>query len=149
MTRCPLCKSTPTETVLLPEVLSFGGVSFTADVPYQRCSSCGEEIVDGAAVVAFEKAVAEALLVQQPSGDGFRFLRKRLALSGKDVATLLDVTVETISLWENNRRPIPRQTWALLGVLVYEYLHGEGVTMARLRAPACSSVPEVRVQLPL
>jgi putative zinc finger/helix-turn-helix YgiT family protein len=147
MTRCAFCKSTSFETVHLPEVLAVGGRSFTADLPYRRCSACREEIVDDHVVVAFEKAVAAALLEQQPSGEGFRFLRKRLALSGKDVAELLDVTVETISQWENNRRPIPRQSWALLGVLVHEHIRGDEVTMARLRAPVRAPAPKTHVQL--
>jgi DNA-binding transcriptional regulator YiaG len=135
------------ETVYLPEVLSIGGASFSADLPYRRCSACAEEIVDDHVVVAFEKAVAAALLEQQPTGEGFRFLRKHLALSGKDVAGLLDLTVETISQWENNRRPIPRQSWALLGVLVREHLRGEDATMARLRAPTRAPAMETYVRL--
>jgi putative zinc finger/helix-turn-helix YgiT family protein len=70
------------------------------------CKSCGEEEVTIPAIEALHQTIANTLASKgqrlQPSE--VRFLRKYLGLSGRDFASLLRVTPETVSRWENPKR---------------------------------------------
>jgi DNA-binding transcriptional regulator YiaG len=67
-------------------------------------------------------AIAAALATEGPATpDAFRFMRKALALSGKDAAELLGVTAVTVSRWENEARELDPLAWFALGTLVLDY----------------------------
>jgi putative zinc finger/helix-turn-helix YgiT family protein len=79
---------------------------FLQGVTLHECKNCGEEEVSIPAIEALHCAIANALASKdqrlQPSE--VRFLRKYLGLSGRDFASLLRVTPETVSRWENPKR---------------------------------------------
>ena len=70
------------------------------------CSACGEEEVAIPAIEALHQSIASALAskAQRLQPSEVRFLRKHLGLSGRDFASLLRVTPETVSRWENPKR---------------------------------------------
>ncbi len=63
------------------------------------------------------------------SGAALRFIRKAAGLPATDLAVLLDVRPETVSRWENDKRPIDRGSCAVLHQLLVEQL-AESTAMA-------------------
>jgi hypothetical protein len=51
-----------------------------------------------------------------------------------DLAALLDVSAETISRWETEKRAVDRGALALVGNLVRDTLEGRTATLEQLRA---------------
>ena len=68
------------------------------------------------------------------SGETLRFARTALDFTAVDLAKLMFVTPETMSRWENDHREVPVMTFALVGALVSDRLHGRKDTMQVLAA---------------
>ena len=150
MSKCPLCTSDRLIPATILEQLEIGGVSYKADVPCTHCEGCGEDFIPAASLATFERAVAEDLTRRAPSGKGLRFVRKELGLPARELAQLLDVTPETVSHWENDKTPVPRAVWGLVGQLHEEHLANRHTILERLqglRTPAPAPA-EVRLSLP-
>ncbi|MBU1155239.1 MAG: helix-turn-helix domain-containing protein [Proteobacteria bacterium] len=65
---------------------------------------CGEKYVSLPGLSKLHRAIAEKL-IHKPSilvAEEIRFLRKSMHLSGKELASVLRVSNETVSRWENN-----------------------------------------------
>jgi transcriptional regulator with XRE-family HTH domain len=78
-------------------------------------------------------------------------MRKALGLKAADLATLLDLTPETISRWENGRGSIDVGALAVLRGLVADRIAGSDQTMTMLRAirsPAQTPAKVVSLKLP-
>jgi len=134
MRRCPSCGNSDWVEIESEFEDVICGRTFKAVGPAWRCSSCGEELFEDAAVGAFELAVAADLALHGPAnGEAFRYLRKAVGLPAKELADLLGVTPETVSRWENGKLPLERRALALLASIVLERVEGESSTLDRLR----------------
>jgi len=112
-----------------------GGHLFVAFLPAQACSSCGKLYFDTNVLERFELHVAGKLADAGVStGPAFRFMRKALGMRATDLAALLDVSAETISRWETEKRAVDRGALALVGALVRDTLEGRTSTLELLRA---------------
>lgn len=146
MNNCVQCGAkgafSKTEVDLAREV---DGRKFSAKVPAETCGACGEDYFDGVVLDAFERALARRLVIDGASGElALRFMRKVMGMRAIDLAALLRVAPETISRWENGAQVPDRNSVALLGTLVLDWLDGKTSTIERLRAldsPPASDVP--------
>jgi DNA-binding XRE family transcriptional regulator len=114
-----------------------------------KCGGCGESVLSGAdlgrsALLAGAEAMARGLR----DGGTFRFIRKALGMRASEIGTLLDVSPETISRWENGHRAAERSVWNTLADLVADRLDGTDTTLARLKVPR-PSIPKQPVRLKL
>lgn len=150
MGKCPICNEgtlTPAERTLRAEV---NGHVFTATVTGQRCDACNEGLVDGHDIERFELAVARALVdAGDASGDAFKYARKSIGLTAAELASLLGVTPESISQWENAKHPIDPMALTLLALLVRDTEAGSTVLLDALRARTEAKPPAKRVTLKL
>ena len=77
-------------------------------------------------VEGLHRAITDAV-IDAPvplNGKTFRFLRKRLAISQRQLADVLDLAEHTVSLWERERLQLPRYGDIALRALAYERLRG-------------------------
>jgi DNA-binding transcriptional regulator YiaG len=81
------------------------------------------------ALVAAELAEAG---VTEP--EALKFMRKVTGLQGKEFAALLGVRPETVSRWEQGKRPIDRAAYAIIRQIVHERRRGITVTTDYLRS---------------
>ena len=91
------------------------------NVEVHRCPECGEyeveipRIEDLHRLIAQEVATKEARLTPLE----IRFLRKYLGFSGVDFAAVLDVTPETVSRWENDKKQMSPISERALRLMVF------------------------------
>src|SRR2546421_10648005 len=82
--------------------------------PARKCTSCGELLISGPGLGAFERAITLELARGGEVGpEGFRWLRKAAGLKAVRLAELLDFTPLRGSRWENGRKPLGRGAGAL------------------------------------
>ncbi len=98
---------------------------FAGKLPAQECSSCGMRYYAGPDLARFDLAVALALVnAGVTESEALRFMRKVTGLNGKEFAELLEVRPETVSRWEQDKRPIDRASYAIIRQLLADRLHG-------------------------
>jgi putative zinc finger/helix-turn-helix YgiT family protein len=135
--RCVQCGGQSLRDDTREDTLTVGTRTFSARLPMQVCTSCGEGYIPGPAIEAFENAVTRALVDAGASdGAAVRWLRKAAGLSAVALGTLLDVRPETVSRWENDANPVPRMAVYTLGTLALAAVHGQTSPVARLRVLA-------------
>lgn len=123
---------------------------FIAALPARHCRSCGETSYEAAILQRFDLHVANRLAeAGVGSGAAFRFMRKALGLRAVDLAELLDVSAETLSRWETEKRALDRGALAVLAACVRDALAGRTSTLDTLRALRTPRALEKRVQLDL
>lgn len=147
--KCPTCGNRGTLAVGTTELRSTVGPRvFVAVVPAEVCSHCGEALVAGDVLGAFEEARARAL-VSDGAADGaaLRWVRKAAGLKAAELAGLLDVAPETVSRWENDVQRPDRAAVALLGALALDAMEGRTTTRERLAAMATATAPSDVVTL--
>jgi putative zinc finger/helix-turn-helix YgiT family protein len=90
------------------------------NVEVRRCGSCGDHEVVIPHIEALHKALAAAIVkrTSRMTGHEVKFLRKQLGYSGVDFATLIGVSAETISRWENGKERMRPSAEKLLRLLV-------------------------------
>jgi len=133
--RCPNCGAARVESQLMTRKRHVAGYVFTAELPSRTCAECGTSYFDDAAVGQFDALVAAKLAeagVTEP--EALKFMRKVTGLQGKEFAELLAVRPETVSRWEQGKRPIDRATYAVMRQLVSERAHGVTATTDYLRS---------------
>jgi DNA-binding transcriptional regulator YiaG len=111
------------------------GHEFAADLRAGVCTACGASYFDDVVVGQFDVLVAARLAeagVTEP--EALKFMRKVTGLQGKEFAELLAVRPETVSRWEQGRRPIDRATYAVIRQLVLERALGLTATTDYLRS---------------
>ncbi len=92
-TKCPRCGNKAFEPATYVAHRDLDGRRFTGDVPARKCTSCGELLISGPGLGAFERAITLELARGGEVGpEGFRWLRKAAALKAVRLAELLDVT---------------------------------------------------------
>lgn len=133
--RCPKCEATRLEARTIKRKRHVAGHEFAADLPARVCVECGTSYVDDLIVSAFDTLVAAKLAeagVTEP--EALQFMRKVTGLQGKEFAELLAVRPETVSRWEQGKRPIDRATYAVIRQLVSEHTRGVTTTTDYLRS---------------
>jgi len=86
------------------------------DLTVYECKNCKETLPEITNIKRTHERIAE-FLVKKPStlaGNEFRFLRKWMQMSAKDLAQILGVTTVTLSRWENNKEKVGSQSDRLL-----------------------------------
>lgn len=116
-----------------------------AHVPSRRCTKCGTHFESAVDLERFELSAAERLMALGLRAGGIlRFARKALGMRAVDLAELLDVTPETISHWENDRREIDLKALVVVRDLIRDRIEGGTRTadqLKALRAPRLPSEP--------
>lgn len=134
MTQCYACKNHNFVIDYIEKTREVNGHQFIATLPIQKCTTCGEFLFPAESLYQFELAIAHQLAESGThSGQTFRFMRKAIGISARDLAHLLNVTPETISRWETNKRDIDHSALAILGALVLDELKGRTDTLQRLK----------------
>jgi putative zinc finger/helix-turn-helix YgiT family protein len=89
------------------------------NIKVHECKSCSEVLPEIRNVKQVHRWIAEYLLTKRTplTGEEFRFLRKAMSKSAKELAPLLGVHPVTISRWENNKETIGPQSDRLIRVL--------------------------------
>src|SRR2546423_3538489 len=147
-TKCPTCSGTAFQPATYVARRDLDGRRFTGDVPARKCISCGELLISGPGLGAFERAITLELARGGEVGpEGFRWLRKAAGLKAVRLAQLLDVTPMQVSRWENGRKPLERRAVALVAALAIEQTEGKTATRAILEALAARNKPQKRVRL--
>ena len=133
--RCPKCEATRLESRTIKRKRHVAGHEFAADVPASVCVECRASYFDDRVVSEFDALVAAKLAeagVAAP--EALKFMRKVTGLQGKEFAELLAVRPETVSRWEQGKRPIDRATYAIIRQLVSERTRGVTTTTDYLRS---------------
>ncbi len=147
MKRCPSCmKTTLTKgTTTIERTFPTRGGKVRAvveKVPALVCRGCGEAVVAGEDLARAELIAASRLIdAGARSGALLSWTRRSLGLLATDLATLLGVTAETISRWENDRVEPERAVWNVVADLVDDWLEGRTRTQDRLRTAAVARRP--------
>ena len=89
------------------------------NITVYECAKCGEILPEIANVKQVHRWIAEYLLRKQSllTGEEFKFLRKSMTKSAKELAPVLGVHPVTISRWENNKETIGPQSDRLIRVV--------------------------------
>ena len=133
--RCPNCDSTKLSRATVRRVRHVAGHAFEAKLPAQKCGACGESYFADADVEAFDLLVAARLAGSGVThAEALQFMRKATGLRSKEFAELLEVRPETVSRWEQAKRPIDRATFAIIHQLIQDRLHGSTATADFLRS---------------
>ncbi len=96
-------------------------IALIACVQQSKCRNCGEAsdttITDPEGLIC-AAAVTRIKVSVKLTGRDIRFLRQALDCTGRELATKLGVTPETVSRWENSREPIGLTSEKLLRLSV-------------------------------
>src|SRR2546430_14715979 len=91
-TQCPACGKTTFEAATYAARRDLDGRRFTADIPARKGTSCGELLISGPGMAAFERAVTLGLGRGGEVGpEGLRWLREAAGLQAVRLAERLDV----------------------------------------------------------
>ena len=84
--------------------------------------SSGEEVIHITDVMGLHRALAQAIVDGPAELDAqtFKFLRKEQDKSQRQLASILGVEEQTVSLWERARTPIPKYADLVLRTLAKE-----------------------------
>lgn len=150
MDRCIQCDAGRLRKSQAEHRVEVGDFVFEVTVPAQSCAKCAERYVHHD-VLERADLVISAWLADHGvrTREAFRFMRKAIGMRAVDLATLLEVTPETVSRWERGALSVEPRAIALLGALVQDALEGRTTTVERLRAlrePA--EPPRAPVRLP-
>jgi len=133
--RCVQCGGTELARKVEIENWQVAGRTFAVDLPGTSCTGCGEFYVHGNDMKRAEDAIAIELAREGPaSGEALRYMRKTIGMPAVELATLLDISPETLSRWENSRRQPDHAAWLAVGSLVLDHAAGRDDTLRRLRA---------------
>lgn len=129
---------------------TIAGLTFQAELSTQTCPNCGTNYYGASVVEAFEMGIAVWLAEHGINdGEAMRVMRSAMHLKGVELATLLDVTPETISRWEKEHRPPDRLAVATLAAMVLDRVAGHDRTLQRLRTLQNPPPTEIHVALTL
>jgi DNA-binding transcriptional regulator YiaG len=135
------CNRCNRETVpmQIDDSLEACGHTFTAQLPADKCNSCGQIAIQGHDVKLFELRVAcEIAKAGIRNGEAFKLLRKAVGMDPSHLGELLDVPREFVGYWERGDWPIDPRAHAVLCSLVLAKFEHRPVSldpMAVLRQP--------------
>jgi putative zinc finger/helix-turn-helix YgiT family protein len=131
---CPNCNASLRRKTI-ERTRHVAGHAFKASLPALVCASCGETYFADEDVASFDLHVAATLArAGITDAEALKFMRRATGLNGKEFADLLAVRPETVSRWEQGRRPIDRSTYAIIHQLVFDRLRGTSATADWLRS---------------
>lgn len=86
----------------------------------------GDEVISIEDIEGLHCAIALVIADSAAALDAktFKFLRKELDMSQRQVAQMLDVEEQTVSLWERARHPLPQHADLLIRALIKEKASG-------------------------
>jgi len=145
MSQCPFCTDGELQPCTAEHSRELDGTRFAMSIDGLLCSACNERIFSDDEVERFEQALTKSMAYRPPGREGFRWLRRRLGLSGVEVAELLGTTPETVSRWETGKRDIDKSMWVLLGRVAVEAIQGRSDTRAALLLSREKREPDVRI----
>jgi putative zinc finger/helix-turn-helix YgiT family protein len=89
------------------------------NITVHECKACGEVLPEIRNIKQVHKWIADYLIRKQGPlmGEEFRFLRKAMGMSAKELAQRLGVNPVTVSRWETNEANIGPQSDRLLRAL--------------------------------
>jgi YgiT-type zinc finger domain-containing protein len=135
MQSCMQCGARRIARTKKDQVYTVGGSSFVVETPAFSCRRCRATFMMGPTLERAEREIACAIALRAPiTGEGFRYMRRALAMRAADLAALLNVTAETVSRWENEQRTIDTNAWISVGSLLLEHSGRPPSTHARLTA---------------
>jgi len=111
--KCPNCGKEMRSKVRDYEYIESGLKNVVLkSITVHECAKCGEVLPEIANVKQVHKWIAEYLLNKQAplTGEEFRFLRKAMGKTAKELAGRLVVNPVSISRWENNKEKIGPQS---------------------------------------
>lgn len=111
--KCPNCGKEMRSKVRDYEYIESGLKNVVLkSITVHECAKCGEVLPEIANVKQVHKWIAEYLLNKQAplTGEEFRFLRKAMGKTAKELAGCLVVNPVSISRWENNKEKIGPQS---------------------------------------
>jgi DNA-binding transcriptional regulator YiaG len=99
-----------------------------------RRTTSGTEVVHIDDVAGLHRALAQWVcdLSRPLTPKEFKFLRKELDMSQRQVAMMAGVDEQTVSLWERGQSPINQAAERLLRVLMKEHISGNAEVQAAL-----------------
>src|SRR5450432_1188581 len=125
MDNCARCEVGELQTLSVDDSMEVAGHHFSASLPAQRCSSCGDILIDARHMREFESAAVLALARSgQRGGRVIQVMRKSLRLSTTRLAELLDVGAPTVCAWEDGTAEVPAAPAAILRSVVVSQLSG-------------------------
>lgn len=86
----------------------------------------GEEVLSVEDIEGLHAAIAKAIVdgAEPLDAQTFKFLRKYLDMAQRQVAAMLELSEETVSLWERAKSPIQRSADIVLRALAQEHCNG-------------------------
>ena len=133
MDKCPLCR-VPLASARRRQTVTIDGRRFVATLAAHHCKRCRASFIHGVDLETLNVHIGCALATGgRATGASFRFMRKTLGMRASTLGTLLGVTPETISRWENAQRPVDPNAWIAVGSLVLEHAGEPAMTLERLR----------------
>jgi putative zinc finger/helix-turn-helix YgiT family protein len=119
--KCIICGSKMTEKVASKYHYTMSGLSkvYLDGVILRKCS-CGEEEVDIPNIEELHTVLATLIASKEAKlvPEEIRFLRSYMGFSGADFAKKIGTTHNTVSRWENGKRPLPETIEKMLRVMV-------------------------------
>ncbi len=94
---------------------------YLTHLPVIKCSVCGNEDPAFPSQASLHRTIADAIANKKGPLEGkeFRFLRKQLALSARELAETFGVVPETVSRWENGAIAVSDLAERLIRSLVF------------------------------
>ena len=124
---CPECGG-PVTIKKYRHVENVGGVKVSDETALRpQCSQCGNVDLTLGQLEGYERRAAALVLerVLHASGAMLRYARKALGITQADLDKLIGHEPETVSRWENDKRPIERaEQLALVALLDLVESHG-------------------------
>jgi hypothetical protein len=146
---CPACKSDLSTMTSTRRTQKVAGVAFSATLPAWKCADCGRVVVDDHVLGAFERAIAVDIAQRGPtSGETFRFLRARLALSSAELCAILEIDPSVLGRWEEDSTSVERVAWLVVAGLVLESIDANASTSVRIPGAASTTRTEAEIRLP-
>jgi hypothetical protein len=135
--KCTDCGGAEFRAAKKKDKLVVGERTYSGEVDASKCVKCGTMFVPASALVAFERSVGAHIAEHGPiAGAELAFLRTLLTVRATELAELLSVRAEHVSRWENDRVPIDRNAWMVVGDLVRDVIAGRDDTRRRLASLA-------------
>ena len=125
------------------------GIAFSASLPAWRCCECANVVIDDHVWRAFDRGIAIDIAQRGPtSGETFRFLRARLALSSVELASILEVDPAILARWEVDSTNVERVAWLVVAGLVLESIDATASSSVRIPGASASARTEAEIRLP-
>lgn len=127
---CEVCKKGEQIKTTLPSLVeNLGGLSveLVNSVNVFTCTHCNAQEIEIPALenLVLTAAIVRALTPVKLKGSDLKFFRRALDMKQADFASAMEITIETLSRWENDARPIATASERLIRHNVCALLHSK------------------------